>query len=316
MNIDLVAYANGPFETVSNVGFYDGSNFLGLGQPISPVVPIFPPQPGLADYYHLVWSNPPPSAYSVTAVATASNGGTATSTPVSITVLGPLPPPPTNMPTLVTVSATSPIAIDGTNCWTYLGGPITWSNWISSNGPWQWVTNCGPQDAIFTIHRYGSTNDDLVVDYSLGGTATNGVDYAALPGSVTIPAGQTDAAITIIPTDTNAAPPSTTVIIGLTPDTNVLPSYFAIGPRAEAIIIGSVSTNFPFGFLADRSFSMNLTGPDGAWFRIDGSTNLTTWTPICTNQVVNGMIEFIDPNATNFNSQMYRAVPLPATPGE
>jgi hypothetical protein len=36
---------------------------------------------------------------------------------------------------------------------------------------------------------------------------------------------------------------------------------------------------------------------------------MQTWTPICTTQVVNGSIDFADPNASNSANQFYRAVP-------
>jgi hypothetical protein len=55
---------------------------------------------------------------------------------------------------------------------------------------------------VFTVSRpAGCTNEDLVVNYTLGGTATNVTDYVITPasGSVIIPKGQTDGMITIAP---------------------------------------------------------------------------------------------------------------------
>ncbi|MBK8090761.1 MAG: cadherin-like beta sandwich domain-containing protein [Verrucomicrobiaceae bacterium] len=43
----------------------------------------------------------------------------------------------------------------------------------------------------FFISRRGSTTADLVVNYTMSGTATEGVDYTALSGTATIPAGST-----------------------------------------------------------------------------------------------------------------------------
>jgi hypothetical protein len=59
-----------------------------------------------------------------------------------------------------------------------------------------------------------------------------------------------------------------------------------------------------------------MTGPDGAWFHIDYSTNLTDWTPICTNQVIYGSIHFIDPDAVNSPAREYRAVPMAGPPSD
>ena len=36
---------------------------------------------------------------------------------------------------------------------------------------------------------------------------------------------------------------------------------------------------------------------------------MLNWTPICTNQVVNGSIDFIDPDASTSPARFYRAVP-------
>ena len=45
-----------------------------------------------------------------------------------------------------------------------------------------------PATVVFT--RAGDLNRDLTVNYLATGTATSGVDYRSLPGSVLIPAGQ------------------------------------------------------------------------------------------------------------------------------
>ena len=48
----------------------------------------------------------------------------------------------------------------------------------------------GPVDGVFTVTQSTTAVSDTVVSYSVAGTATEGTDYAALSGSVTIPAGQ------------------------------------------------------------------------------------------------------------------------------
>jgi len=319
VNIALLAFALDP-AGISNVQFFAGSNSLGFGLPVPPSVrpgggpgptpgpPIFP-----TNMYLLIWSNAPVGSNVLTAVATDNSGIAATSAPVNITVLPP-PPPPTNEPAEVRIVATDPIAIRGTNCWPWLGlsnAPPTWSNWTSPNAHWRWFTNCGPKDATFTVFRCGTTNSDLTVAYAIGGTASNGVDYVALPGVVTIPAGQRGAMITVIPTDeTNTA--TETVILSLDPSTNTPPEYVLGFPhRAEALIIGDNPPHpvLTGGMLGDRSFRLNAGGPDGAWFRVDYSADCVNWAPVCTNQVVNGSIDFADPEAGNSPARWYRTVP-------
>jgi uncharacterized protein (DUF1800 family) len=57
----------------------------------------------------------------------------------------------------------------------------------------------GGSPGVFTVTREGPTTQALTVTYDIQGTARNGVDYVALPGSVTIPAGASSATVTVNP---------------------------------------------------------------------------------------------------------------------
>jgi hypothetical protein len=52
-------------------------------------------------------------------------------------------------------------------------------------------------DATFTVTRNDDFGRDLTVRYTLSGSAVNGVDFASLPGIVTIPRGQSSATIVV-----------------------------------------------------------------------------------------------------------------------
>ncbi len=68
----------------------------------------------------------------------------------------------------------------------------------------------------FTVTRTGpNTNTPLTVGYSVGGSALHGSDYRALPGSVTIPAGQASADIVITPIPTLIGAPEKTIVLAL-----------------------------------------------------------------------------------------------------
>jgi hypothetical protein len=54
---------------------------------------------------------------------------------------------------------------------------------------------------------------------------------------------------------------------------------------------------------------------EGAWFRMERSTNMIHWEPVCTNQVVQGNLSFVDPDAETSDQGFYRAVPVD-TPAE
>ncbi len=329
VDIPLFAYVNdGPYYQTISVQFFDGTNSIGFGQPVTAVPPPLPPgsvQPPIlivepTNYWGLVWSNAPVGNHVLTAQATIA-GKISTiafiivSPPVNITVLPPQPPP-TNRPPIVDIVATDPVAIEGTNDWVWPGEtnlPATWAAWPTA--VCRFFTNCGPKTATFTVRRFGETNDDLTMTYNIGGTASNGVDYVALPGYVTIPAAERRAFITIIPIDTNPPDAVKTVILALTPSTNTPPDYLIGYPPRAAAIIDQGPCRVT-GMLPGGCFHLVTPGPDGAWFYVQCSTDLVNWTSICTNQVINGSIDFVDPDAQGTPSRYYRAVPLANPPSE
>lgn len=58
-----------------------------------------------------------------------------------------------------------------------------------------------PDIGVFTFTRTGSTNAALTVSFQISGSASNGVDYAEIPASVSFPAGAREATIVISPLD-------------------------------------------------------------------------------------------------------------------
>ena len=161
------------------------------------------------------------------------------------------------------------------------------------------------------MRRFGETNDDLTVPYNIGGTASNGVDYATLPGTETIRAGQRIAVILVIPLDDGPPDITSTVILTLTPSTNYV---IGLPASAEAIILDAPTPTAVSGLLPDKTFHLRSSGPDGAWFHVECASDLLHWTPVCTNQVVKGSIDFIDPDAPKNQARFYRAVPEAGPP--
>lgn len=73
-----------------------------------------------------------------------------------------------------------------------------------------------PNDSLsFTVNRVGSTSASITVSYSLSGSATAGADYAALSGSVTIPAGASAATVVVTPLDDSTVEGTETVVLTL-----------------------------------------------------------------------------------------------------
>jgi hypothetical protein len=317
VNIPIYAYAADRVGSVTGVEFFAGSTDLGPGHRVTAVPPPLSPggaQPPILivtpNYWEFLWTNAPQGPYALTAVATDNKGASTVSDPVNITIVGPLPPPTNRMP-IVSISAIDPIAIEGTNCWPWLGiagATPTWANWTAATSVCRYFTNCGPKNAIFAVRRLGPTNDDLAVTYDIGGTATNGVDYVTLSNAVTIPAGSYAALITVVPMDDGPPDITSTIILKLTPS-----SAYTLGcpQSAAAIILDGLKPSPVASVLPDKTFHVNATGPNGAWFHIEYTTDLIHWIPICssTNQVFGGGLNFVDPDAPNNQLRFYRAVP-------
>jgi hypothetical protein len=238
--------------------------------------------------FSLVWSNVLAGDYVLTAVATDSAGIMATSPPIALSVV-------TNLPTVVRIYAPDPVAIEGTNSFHWFG-PIT-------------------NTATFVIWRDGPTNADLTVQYNISGTATNGMDYATIPDSVTIVAGHRKARITILPlSDQDSSYRAyDTVLLSLTVPQVTPPPYKVGSPgKAGAIILeenvlpvqGTVIRRMP-----DHSLYLSLPAPDGMSFALETSPDLVNWQPVCTNTVLKGSAQFIDPNSLANSNLFYRIVP-------
>lgn len=296
-NVPIVVNTVDPDGFVGRVEFFADTIKIGVQEKHFLVAPL----PGTPIPYEMVWTNPPAGRHVLKARATDNAGLAGWSEPIAIWVVTNPPPPMTNLP-LVSIVAVDPVASEGTNC-------LHWEGWTNSATVGQPVIN----RARFMVRRMGSTNDALTVHYHMGGTASNGVDYLALPGMVTIPAGLRAAPIVIVPIDDPVPERVETVVLGLRlpPDaTNVKPAYYIGCPRrAAAILVDDDKPRPVSGRLEDHCFHLALTGNNGSWVRIESSTDTVHWTPLCTVQVTDGAIHFVDPDADELSSRFYRAVP-------
>ncbi|MEO5754617.1 MAG: FG-GAP-like repeat-containing protein [Chthoniobacterales bacterium] len=84
----------------------------------------------------------------------------------------------------------------------------------------------------FQVGRNGCLDQPQVVRYTVSGTARPGVDYRALSGSVTIPAGSRFASVPVIPTGQMLQQEQATVILTLDPDVG-----FLLGQKASATVV-------------------------------------------------------------------------------
>lgn len=82
----------------------------------------------------------------------------------------------------------------------------------------------------FTVSRTGATTLPLVVSYSIAGSALNGIDYAHLDGSATIPAGASSMTIQLRALADRVLDPDETVTVSL----GAAPMYSITPPSATA----------------------------------------------------------------------------------
>jgi uncharacterized protein (DUF1800 family) len=89
----------------------------------------------------------------------------------------------------------------------------------------------GSNPGVFTLSRSGDTSQALTVNYTVGGTATNGTDYQELPGSVTFAAYAATAAVDVNPNISFSASTSSTVSLAINSS-----SAYAVGGASTATI--------------------------------------------------------------------------------
>ncbi|NCS09601.1 MAG: endo-1,3-1,4-beta-glycanase ExsH, partial [Microcystis aeruginosa G13-07] len=77
------------------------------------------------------------------------------------------------------------------------------------------VTEDGTANLVYTFTRSGVTTNPLTVNYTIGGTATNGTDYTSIPTSVTFAANSATATVTVDPTADTTVEPDETVALTL-----------------------------------------------------------------------------------------------------
>ncbi|HEX9048089.1 MAG TPA: Calx-beta domain-containing protein, partial [Verrucomicrobiae bacterium] len=77
------------------------------------------------------------------------------------------------------------------------------------------ISENGMDNGEFIFMRLGSTQNDLLVNYTVSGTAQAGADYLPLAGVMVIPAGQSSATVYLQPLDDHAVETNETVIVSL-----------------------------------------------------------------------------------------------------
>jgi len=156
------------------------------------------------------------------------------------------------------------------------------------------------------------TNQTIYAGQTL--VVTNFATNSTLPNSLftfALPSVSTNVFITtngVLTWTNTAAPPGTNVIYVKVTDTSVPP--LAATNHFSLIIVSPppilmVSNNA----YANGTFRLSFHASTNTTWRIDASTNLTSWQPVLTNVVGSGgTSQFTDALSTNFPRRFYRAV--------
>lgn len=211
--IEIEVVALDPDGWVPRVDFFADNQLIGTRS----MQFLLPPAPGQPQRFSLVWSNAPVGNHILSAVATDDRGGRTRADGVPVVVV--------NQPELPRVGIQ---VIDGTASEQCLPGGQ-------------------PDIARFKVFRVGSTDQPLTVHCQIGGTASNGVDYVALPNQVTIPQGAASVDLDVVPVDDTDPEATESVIVTLLVPNATVDSYVPVEQnRAVAFILDNdVSTNQP-----------------------------------------------------------------------
>jgi Calx-beta domain-containing protein/putative Ig domain-containing protein len=161
------------------------------------------------------------------------------------------------------------------------------------------ASETGPTPGQFTVTRTGSTASPLIVNFTIGGTAINGVDYPPLFGAVTIPAGSSTKTIDVVPIDDTTVESTETVILTLSASL-----AYAVGTPGNAMVIitDSDSTPLPAVSITANQPNASEAGPTPGQFTVTRTGS--TASPLIANYTISG---------TAINGTDYASLPTSVT---
>jgi len=179
-----------------------------------------------------------------------------------------------------------------------LGAPVSATNTITDNDiAVVGITNTTDSEepgtnGLFTVSQSTASINDTVISYVVAGTATPGVDYVALSGSLTINAGDTIATIPVPVIDDTQVEGDEAVIVTLTTVTNgaqtlnvsviatntILDDDVDINDRVaqafQAQVHNYISRRLTLHARSSPSIHRRLTGCEGNTNALSGNVNL------------------------------------------
>jgi len=134
---------------------------------------------------------------------------------------------------------------------------------VSISAPDPTATEAGPTTGFFSVSRSGSAAGALTVNYTVSGSASNGVDYSALSGSVTIPNGAVSTTITVTPVNDPDPEPSETVVLTLSAN-----AAYAVNPSSGTATVTIIDNDFYAISVGDATVTEGDSGAVQAVFTV------------------------------------------------
>jgi hypothetical protein len=196
------------------------------------------------------------------------------------------------------------------------------------------------RSALMSVSRTGPSASALTVAYDVSGTATNGVDFVALPGAVTFAPGVSNVPIVITPIPDGTAEAFETVVLALQPPApNVFPPPYLVGTPGSggATIRDFITWNtrrfpvrwygphnnythttflvpVPTHMVVTNTVTLAVATNAAPCWIIEASTNMVNWVQVGTSDSTTaaGAVDgFVDTEAGNFPQRFYRTRPCP-----
>ena len=149
----------------------------------------------------------------------------------------------------------------------------------------------GPDQSLaFTVARSGSTAGNLTVNYTVGGTATSGSDFAPLSGTVTIPAGYLSAVINVQVLSDSLLEQTETVTLTVSPGNG-----YTVGPHSAGT--GRIRDGAPSVETTTVEFQQGVNGYTGTFQKrvgINITTNPVTYTEQLGSAVATYGVDGVD----------------------
>jgi hypothetical protein len=165
------------------------------------------------------------------------------------------------------------------------------------------ASRVGPSNGVFTISRSGATTQALTVNCTLGGTATNGGDYATVGTAWTIPAGAASASITVAPLPSTGFVGSKSVVLTLASGSG----YSVSSPQKATVTIGGNSLRTTIGKAPGNNAKLTWASQAGKAYRVAYKNSLTdtAWTDLSSLSATSTSTSYTDTAASTKTQRFY-----------